>query len=969
MPSEDLHFMDQLEDLGKPTVAKKAWMEDVDLILATAESLDEIEKEALASGRCALDLETTGLNQRAFPNDQGRLITQDKIVGFCFAATVKRAYYVPVRHRELGAHANVPVRLVVDLINRLQSKGVVFIFHNAKFDTKFLACEPAGAAGEWDDPAKWEDTLAMAYLRNSRERQKGLKYLSKKSPDDEYPGLGREMIELGDLYLKEKGKKIDKDFSLLDPTWEPVVWYAAADALNTLALYELLRPVIMEQDKFGRTQKTVYTIEKVCLIATQWMEQCRIYIDRKKLTHLIQTGQQEWWDSIQDVYSAVSATLDRDIRPPWLHTMAETFDPQVVSPGYMEVREQAMRASPPDTRPVIPKSVPTLLDPKIRETVKFSPAYDVTIPAQLGMMLRELGVRGLKATEKSGQVQTSKDVLEEVIGKAGDQYPWMKQVRRFREVAKALGDVLTKLYRDTEPKERSPDGCVWANFNGLKTDTGRFSTPGPSDKSKFHGQVDWNVQSTKAHYYDPKDPPPECVYRQREVIAARLGYLFFAIDYSGVELRIVTNLSGEPKWVQAFFECSSCGKEFERDSLPPAFCPDCGSDKIGDLHTLTAMGIFPDADPKGDPKVFKLRRQVGKIVNFLLCYGGSGIAVQRSTGCDKEEGWRIKNQFDKTYRGLLRWWKSQHKLAKKQKYVTTVFGRRYPVPDIDHEFGKFRSKAERNSVNGPVQGSSADIMKLAMGLLYREFKKRGWIKRGPGLPDLVLMVITIHDELAFEVHESIVDECIPVIEKIMCEDTIKNLGWLIKLKVDIEFGYGENNNWTVPYNLTEMAWNQGGGDWTSELVKFFPHYYANYLKCGGKPVEDVKFEPPSEDESGKPSEPLPPRPSPDSTEASPPTEQPSTQPPPAPVPTQSATPLKASPEPEPERLGSGFVFRISRARMTPDVAERLARVVSKCIGRGVDILRILDDQEEDLLGGPVKVAYEEFRVIAAYEGL
>jgi len=964
-----MHFMDQLNELNKPQVDKKPWMAQVELALASVETLKEIEKEAIASGRCALDLETSGLDQRAFLDDSGRLISMDKIVGFCFAPTVKKGYYAPVRHREAGSQANIPVRLLADLINRLQAAGVVFIFHNWKFDSKFLECDPAGPIGEWDDLKKWEDTLAMAYLRNSRERQKGLKYLAKKSPDDEYPGLGREMLELEDLFLKEKGSKIDKDFSLLDPTWEPVVWYAAADALNTLTLYDLLRPEVLEKDKFGNSQKTVYTIEKICLVATKWMEQCRIHIDRPKLIHLIQTGQKEWWDSIQEVYQEIGEALGRDIRPPWINVMKGSFDHNCVSPGYMEVREMAMRDAPSEMRPTLPRSVPSMLDPKIQETVHFAPSYDVTIPAQLGMLLRELGIKGLKPTEKSGQVQTSKDILEEVIEKAGDQYPWMKKVRRFREVAKALGDVLSKLLRDTDP-QRSPDGCVWANFNGLKVDTGRFSTPGPTNKSKFYGQVDWNVQSTKAFAHDPKDPPPECVYRQREVIAARPGYLLFAIDYSGVELRIVTNLSGESKWVQAFFECSSCGHEFQRDTLPPPFCPECGSDKIGDLHTLTALGIFPGADPKGDPKGFKLKRQIGKIVNFLLCYGGSGDAVQRSTGCDKEEGWRIKNQFDKTYRGLLRWWKSQHQLAKKQKYVSTVFGRRYPVPDIDHEFGKFRSKAERNSVNGPVQGSSADIMKLAMGLLYREFKQRGWIKRGPGLQDLVLMTITIHDELIFEVHESVVDEVIPVIEQIMCEETIKNLGWLIKLKVDIEFGHGERNNWTVPYNLTEMAWNQGGGKWTPELVKFFPHYYANYLKCGGTPVENIEFGTPDEHPSQPP---LPPE---SPAEAQPVTSIKPTQPS-VPLmgseasgvePVYLGTPIRKASS-EPERQGEGYVFRLPRARMTPEVAEKLARVVARCFGRGVDVLRILDEDGEDLLGSPVKVAWEEFRIILNYEGI
>lgn len=940
------------DDINRPSVTKKPWMEDVELILATEDMLDQIAEECIAAVHFGLDLETTGLDQRAFPTDSGKLETVDKIVGYCLAPSRDKGYYIPVRHRDKGAESNIPPRLAVALINKIQAAGGIAIFHNAKFDQKFLAHDSAGAAGEWDDPKKWHDTLLLAYLRNPRERRRGLKYLAGDV-------LKREMIELEDLFLAERGKKVNKDFSTLEPTWGPTVWYAAADATNTLALFEEFLPLIMEKDKFGNSQKTIYTIEKICITATIWMEQCRIHIDRDKLVELIRLGQKEWWDCINEVYTAVSEALKRDMRPPWLTQMAKGFDPNCLSPDYMEIREKSKGGVAPDSRPLISKSVPSLLDPKIRETVQFPASYDVTIPAELGSMLRELGVRGLEATEKSGQVKTSKDVLERVIEEAGEQYLWMAKVKRFREISKALGNVLFNLYRDSSP-ERSPDGCVWANFKGTGTDTGRFSTPTPR-ASQWSGQANWNVQSTTATY---DKSLPECSRRQRECISARPDHILFAIDYSGVELRIVTNMSLEPKWVTEFFRCATCEHEFERDDLPPPFCPECGSDKIGDLHSLTAVGIYGMSD--------KLKRQIGKIVNFLLCYGGSGSAVMRSTGCDKEEGWRIKNQFDKTYRGLLRWWKSQHKLAKVQKYVTTAFGRKYPVPDIDHEYGKFRSKAERNAVNGPVQGTSADIMKLAMGLIYRECKKRGWICRGPGLEDLVKMTITIHDELVFEIHESIVAEAIPIIERIMCVDTVKNLGWIVQLKVDIEFG----DDWTVKNNLTEMTFNKGGGSWTPHLASIFPDRYASYLNCGGTPIGlDVDI-PPS---------PLPPP----NTPPAPPDSVAAFAEIPANIVVTTTKPTEEQaravarsdggihpPHQETytrtvrtEKDGDDFVFRISRSQMTPESAETLARVVKRCIGRGVDVLWVKDEEGNDLLGGPVRVAREEFTIVARYEGL
>jgi len=884
-------FFDQLQEISRPSVDKKPWMEEVELILASDEMLDQIIQECIEARHYGIDLETTGLDQRAFPTDAGNLETVDKIVGVCIATSTTRAYYIPVRHKECGV--NVPPRRIVEMVGKIQEGGGVGVFHNAKFDHKFLMFDPAGSAGEWSEPGTWEDTLILAYLRNSRERNKGLKNLSKKE-------LGREMIELPELFPPEAVKAKNLDFSTLDPLWDPVVWYAAADALNTLSLFHKLYPVVVEKDSYGKGQKTLYLIEKLCLTSTIWMEQCRIHIDRDKLKELIQLGQGEWWECINEVYAAVGEVLERDVRPIWLGRMGEVFDPQVLSPAYREVRDTCSQNAPP-AAPPIPKSVPSLMNPGIQETVEFPATYDITIPAALGKMLRELGVSGLKATEKSGQVKTSKDVLEGVIDRQSSKYPWMPKVKRFREVDKALGTNLFPIYYDTTP-ERSPDGCVWANFNGTKVDTGRFSTPTPRGTKGFFGQVHWNVQSTTATYDKSK---PECARRQRECISARPDHLLFAIDYSGVELRIVTNLSLEPKWLEEFFRCSSCDHKFDRDTLPPPFCPDCGSDKIGDLHTLTTLGIYGDAAKEGGD--FKQKRQIGKIVNFLLCYGGGGNAVTRSTGVPKEEGWRIKNQFDKTYKGLVRWWSSQHKTAGKQKYVTTAFGRKYPLPDIDHEQRGFREKAKRNAVNGPVQGSSADIMKLAMGLLYREFKKRGWLDR-------LFMTITIHDELVFEIHKSLVSEAVPVIEKIMCVDTVKNLGWVVPLKVDIEFGH----DWTVPYNLTEMEWGKGGGDW-EEWKDVFPAQYQRYLSVS-------KGETPSQ-------------------------------------------PSLVEPLPPPTNSDGSYVFTLPSTRLTPENAAKLARVISRAEGKGTDMVRVCDERGNDLVGNPLRVAFKEFKILAQYEGL
>ena len=174
----------------------------------------------------------------------------------------------------------------------------------------------------------------------------------------------------------------------------------------------------------------------------------------------------------------------------------------------------------------------------------------------------------------------------------------------------------------------------------------------------------------------------------------------------------------------------------------------------------------------------------------------------------------------------------------------------------------------------------------------------------------------------------------------MVDKAADPLKWHVPLKVDVEFG----DNWTVPYNLTEMAWNQGGGEWTPRWIKAFPSQYQNYLSCGGKPVEGT---PPPDTTQGHPLKAI------DGTD------------------TGIRSPDRSSPPPAapaaPEREGQSYVYRVRN--MTATNAERLARIIYRCAGKGVDTLFVRDAHDNDLLGGPVKVAYEEFRLIADYERL
>lgn len=588
-------------DLTKHKVEPKSWMTEKRFVLVTCPDgqtsplLAQAVDNCIAKGRFALDLETTGLDNRVFSGE-----TRDKIVGVCLSHDGVTGYYVPLRHRDEEGNPsphNLPMHVFRAEFERLMASPAVAVFHNGKFDQEFLQFNGGKPWREWDKAEEWDDTMILAYLRDTRALQKGLKFLSKTE-------LDMEMIELNELFGSEKKtKNIDYDFSKLDPTADSTLWYACADAICTYLLYEKLYPQVVFSGE--GSQKSIYKIEKWCVAATRWMERDRVHIDRAKVAELIDLGQKELFDSLCDVYTTVSAEMGRDITPFYFlyaKEMIRVSNPDLSITSGTDSLQGLLKTCREMAGSMVPETnFPALAKYRGRQGVekrgKHWPAeYDVMSAQQLGVLLDEMEVQGLERTEKSGQVKTDSDSLDALLEEQGDKVPWLKKIQRFRETQKALSTYLIPLWEDSDPT----DDTVKINFNGHKTDTGRFSAPASSDPKK-DGGTRFPMHGTPATY-DPSRP--ECLGRIRECIAARPGRLIVAIDFSGEELRIITNLSGEPKWLTEFFRCSSCGMAFDRGDgnetppAPPPFCPKCGSDKIGDIHTLTALSLYGDDAPK-----------------------------------------------------------------------------------------------------------------------------------------------------------------------------------------------------------------------------------------------------------------------------------------------------------------------------------------------------------------------------------
>lgn len=796
------------EEFNRPNVKQKDWMtnKEIELILGTKDNLSQAIDECInaPTGVYGLDLETTGLDSRVF---DGR--TVDSIVGIGISPTANKAYYFPVAHQDY--EGNIGWSDLGREFSRLFDLSVSSapVLHNASFDLEFLEFNGYKSLGaeRWDSHDSWHDTQTLAYLLDARAKGKrGLKYLSSSR-------LNMEMIELDELIDGDV-----KDYSTLDPSWEPCIWYAGADPLCTLRLYESLK-----SDYDSRPEHTsfMYGLEKMTQTAVRWMHRCRVRIDAKQALKLAKQGQGEWFDSLKEVYQGASEILGRDVEPLFfklltgsfvneeeVHLRDFRFDPSLVEPrgaNYkVKLEEARLEASRQIKRDVninakyspnlnkVAKRVPNVANPEIDEEVIFPQHYDVMSAQQIGLMFREMKVPGLVAG-KSGNITTNKAVLNKVIEEAEDSFPFMSKIKRFRETAKALTQYLIPMIEDV-----AHDGSLKPRFDQYAADTGRFSCKTTSEPWKRKdGGCRVPFQGIPATYDKNK---PECVNSLRSCVVPEEGdWWMAAIDYAGVELRLITNLSNEPKWITEFFRCSDCNqtytRELDSEGFPtptPSICTNCGSDRIGDLHSLTAIAFYGEASR--DSKNWKQLRQNAKGCNFALCYGGTGRAVVRTINCTEAEGDDKYNRFIKTYKTLYGWWNHQHQYARKNEFVKTAFGRVLDMPDINDKNRSIRGKDERKSVNSPIQGTSADITKLAMSLIYKGVKKRGWM-------DKLKMVLTVHDEIVFEIHESIMKEAIEFLCKTMVRNSgIKRQGWVVPLLVDVEIG----KNWKVPYDLKDL---------------------------------------------------------------------------------------------------------------------------------------------------------------------
>ncbi|MFS7239124.1 DNA polymerase I [Serratia proteamaculans] len=312
---------------------------------------------------------------------------------------------------------------------------------------------------------------------------------------------------------------------------------------------------------------------------------------------------------------------------------------------------------------------------------------------------------------------------EEVLAELALDYPLPKVILEYRGLAK-----LKTTYTDKLPLMINPvSGRVHTSYHQAVTATGRLSSSDP------------NLQNIPVRNDEGR--------RIRQAFIAPAGYRIVAADYSQIELRIMAHLSQDEGLLKAF----AAGE---------------------DIHRATAAEVF------GLPldKVTNEQRRSAKAINFGLIYGMSAFGLARQLGIPRGEAQRYMDLYFERYPGVLEYMERTRQQAASQGYVSTLDGRRLYLPDVSSSNGMRRKAAERAAINAPMQGTAADIIKRAM------IEVDAWLQAQE--KPLVRMIMQVHDELVFEVHESVIEESNQRIRELM----ENSMALAVPLKVDVGVG-------------------------------------------------------------------------------------------------------------------------------------------------------------------------------------
>ena len=349
--------------------------------------------------------------------------------------------------------------------------------------------------------------------------------------------------------------------------------------------------------------------------------------------------------------------------------------------------------------------------------------FNIASPKQLGEVLFEkMKIKAPAKKTKTGQYPTGEEVLQKII----NVHPIIQQILDYRGLTK-----LKSTYVDALPALISKeDGLVHTSYNQAVTATGRLSSTNPNLQN-IPVRTDKGREIRKA--FVPRDK----------------NHILLAADYSQIELRIITHLSGDPAMSEAF-----------REGL--------------DIHAATAARVYKVPIEE----VTKDMRRHAKAVNFGIIYGMSAFGLAERLGISRSEAASIIENYFKEYVGIQQYIKNNIEFARQHGYVETMLGRRRYLRDINAHNSVVRNFAERNAVNAPIQGSSADMIKIAMSNIYKAMNDKQLQSK---------MILQVHDELVFD---AVKDE-LEILKEIVNDKMVNALPLNIPVVVELNTG----TNW------------------------------------------------------------------------------------------------------------------------------------------------------------------------------
>lgn len=347
--------------------------------------------------------------------------------------------------------------------------------------------------------------------------------------------------------------------------------------------------------------------------------------------------------------------------------------------------------------------------------------FNIASPKQVGEVLFDrLKIVDKPKKTKTGQYVTSEEVLESLRAK----HPVVEKILEHRGLKKLLGT-----YIDALPKLVNPvTGHIHTSFNQTITTTGRLSSSNP------------NLQNIPVRNEYGKEI--------RKAFIPEEGCLFFSADYSQIELRIMAHLSGDEHMIEAF-----------RNGQ--------------DIHAATAAKIFK----KSLEEVTKEERSKAKTANFGIIYGITAFGLAERMGVSRTEAKELIEGYFQTYPKVKEYMNRSIDMAREKGYTETVYHRKCHLRDINSHNAVVRGYAERNAINSPIQGSAADIIKIAMIRIYRRFREEQLRSK---------MILQVHDELNFSVYPEEKEK----VQQIVIEEMESAYSMLVPLEAD--YGWGKN---------------------------------------------------------------------------------------------------------------------------------------------------------------------------------